>query len=85
MDNRTPRDACTDKRGSLAFSSEYGRDGVAAALADDHNHVTFLTDNTGLAKLLRAARVRSAKLTEALQKAEATSRETGGYAISVQA
>jgi hypothetical protein len=28
-----------------------------------------------LAKLLRAARVRSAKLTEALQKAEATSRE----------
>ena len=36
---------------------------------------TFLTDNTGLAKLLRAARVRSAKLTEALQKAEATSRE----------
>ncbi len=36
---------------------------------------TFLTDNTGLAKLLRAARVRSAKLTEALQRAEATSRE----------
>ena len=34
-----------------------------------------MTDNTGLAKLLRAARVRSAKLTEALQKAEATSRE----------
>jgi site-specific DNA recombinase len=36
---------------------------------------TFLTDNTGLAKLLRAAHVRSAKLIEALQKAEATSRE----------
>lgn len=36
---------------------------------------TFLTDNTGLTKLLRAAHVRSAKLTEALQKAEETSRE----------
>src|SRR5712692_521808 len=36
---------------------------------------TFLTDNTGLAKLLRAAHVRSAKLAEALQKAEATSQE----------
>src|SRR5882672_7549625 len=36
---------------------------------------TFLADNTGLAKLLRAARVRSGKLAEALQKAEATSRE----------
>jgi len=36
---------------------------------------TFLTDNAGLAKLLRAARVRSAKLAEALRKAEATSRE----------
>ncbi len=35
----------------------------------------FLTDNRGLAKMLRAARVRSAKLTEALQKAEVTSRE----------
>jgi site-specific DNA recombinase len=35
----------------------------------------FLTDNTGLAKLLRAARVRSDKLAEALQKAEATSQE----------
>jgi hypothetical protein len=35
----------------------------------------FLTDNTGLAKLLRAAHVRSGKLAEALQKAEATSRE----------
>ena len=33
------------------------------------------SDNAGLAKLLRAARVRSAKLTEALQKAEAISRE----------
>jgi site-specific DNA recombinase len=36
---------------------------------------TFLTDNTGLAKLLRAAHVRSGKLAGALQKAEATSRE----------
>ena len=36
---------------------------------------TFLTDNTGLAKLLRAAHVRSGKLAEALRKAEATSRE----------
>src|SRR5229473_2046597 len=36
---------------------------------------TFLTDNTGLAKLLRAAHVRSRKLAEALQKAEATRRE----------
>jgi site-specific DNA recombinase len=36
---------------------------------------TFLADNTGLAKLLRAAHVRSGKLAEALQKAEATSRE----------
>src|SRR6266849_476164 len=36
---------------------------------------TFLTDNTGLAKLLRAAHVRSAKLTDALQKAEATGRQ----------
>jgi hypothetical protein len=35
----------------------------------------FLTDNTALAKLLRAAHVRSGKLDEALQKAEATSRE----------
>ena len=35
----------------------------------------FLTDNTGLAKLLRAAHVRSSRLAEALQKAEATSRE----------
>src|SRR5713101_2959290 len=35
----------------------------------------FLSDNTGLAKLLRAAHVRSAKLAEALQKAEATSQE----------
>jgi site-specific DNA recombinase len=35
----------------------------------------FLTDNTALAKLLRAAHVRSGKLAEALQKAEATSRE----------
>src|SRR5712672_2146346 len=35
----------------------------------------FLTDNFGLAKLLRAAHVRSAKLAEALQKAEATSRD----------
>src|SRR3981081_4718333 len=33
---------------------------------------TFLTDNTGLAKLLRAAHVRSGKLAEALKKAEAT-------------
>jgi site-specific DNA recombinase len=36
---------------------------------------TFLADNTGLAKLLRAAHVRSGRLAEALQKAEATSRE----------
>src|SRR6266481_4724235 len=36
---------------------------------------TFLTDNTRLAKLLRAAHIRSAKLAKALQKAEATSRE----------
>src|SRR5258708_1875012 len=36
---------------------------------------TFMTDNTGLAKLLRAARIRSDRLAEALQKAEATSRE----------
>jgi DNA invertase Pin-like site-specific DNA recombinase len=35
----------------------------------------FLTDNTGLAKLLRVAHVRSGKLAEALRKAEATSRE----------
>jgi site-specific DNA recombinase len=35
----------------------------------------FLTDNTGLAKLLRAAHVRSGRLAEALQKAEVTSRE----------
>jgi site-specific DNA recombinase len=35
----------------------------------------FLTDNTGLAKLLRAAHVRSGKLAEALRKAEATSLE----------
>jgi DNA invertase Pin-like site-specific DNA recombinase len=36
---------------------------------------TFLTDNTGLAKLLRAAHVRSGKLAEALKKAEATGRQ----------
>ena len=35
----------------------------------------FLVDNTGLAKLLRAAHVRSSRLAQALQKAEATSRE----------
>lgn len=35
----------------------------------------FLVDNAGLAKLLRAAHVRSSRLAEALQKAEATSRE----------
>ncbi len=35
----------------------------------------FLTDNTGLSKLLRAAHVRSGKLARALQKAEATSRQ----------
>jgi site-specific DNA recombinase len=35
---------------------------------------TFLTDNTGLAKLLRAAHVRSSRLAQALQKAEAASR-----------
>jgi site-specific DNA recombinase len=35
----------------------------------------FLSDNTGLAKLLRAAHVRSSRLAEALRKAEATSRE----------
>jgi hypothetical protein len=34
----------------------------------------FLTDNTGLAKILRTAHVRSGKLAEALRKAEATSR-----------
>jgi site-specific DNA recombinase len=38
----------------------------------------FLTDNTGLAKLLRAARVRSGKLAEALRKADATSQELEG-------
>jgi hypothetical protein len=36
---------------------------------------TFLTDNTGLAKRLRAAHVRSGKLAEALKKAEATGRQ----------
>jgi site-specific DNA recombinase len=35
----------------------------------------FLTDNTALAKLLRAAHVRSGKLAEALHKAEATGRQ----------
>ena len=35
----------------------------------------FLTDSTGLAKLLRAAHVRSGKLAQALQKAEATSQQ----------
>jgi len=35
----------------------------------------FLADNTGLAKLLRAAHVRSGKLADALRKAEATSGE----------
>ncbi len=35
----------------------------------------FLTDSTGLAKLLRAAQVRSGGLAEALQKAEATSQQ----------
>ena len=35
----------------------------------------FLVDNTGLTKLLRAAHVRSGRLAEALQKAEATSQE----------
>jgi len=35
----------------------------------------FLTDSTGLAKLLRAAQVRSGKLAQALQKAEATSQQ----------
>jgi site-specific DNA recombinase len=35
----------------------------------------FLTDNTGLVKLLRAAHIRSGKLAQALQNAEATSRE----------
>jgi site-specific DNA recombinase len=35
----------------------------------------FLTDNTALAKLLRAAQVRSGKLAEALHKAEATGRQ----------
>jgi site-specific DNA recombinase len=35
----------------------------------------FLTDSTGLAKLLRAAQVRSGRLAEALQKAEATSQQ----------
>jgi site-specific DNA recombinase len=34
----------------------------------------FLVDNTGLTKLLRAAHVRSGRLAEVLQKAEATSR-----------
>ena len=37
--------------------------------------LTFLTDNTGLAKLLRAANVHSGQLAQALQKAGATSRE----------
>src|SRR6185437_2063002 len=36
---------------------------------------TFLTDNTELTKLLRAAQVRSGRLAEALQKAETTSRQ----------
>src|SRR5258708_10209756 len=36
---------------------------------------TFMTDNAGWAKLLRAVRIRSDRLDEALQKAEATSRE----------
>ena len=35
----------------------------------------FLTDCTGLAKLLRAAQVRSSRLAEALQKAETTSQQ----------
>jgi len=36
---------------------------------------TFLTDTTGLAKLLRVAQVRSGRLAEALQKAETTSQQ----------
>ena len=41
MDNCSLRDPRRDKRRGLAFRSEDGRDGITAAVANDHDHATL--------------------------------------------